>query len=198
MRLITKRIDHRSAILLLVAASSMAAQQQTETAKPRMLASKPGVVSGRVFAITGGGDMKPARLARVYLFYAGRNDEEAKTSVGMTWLNENVAAVEAQVKLVEAERETCAADMLTYDKAILATLKWGEDQKKANQILTADADEEGNFKITSVTPGFYVLLARGRSGFSEGIWSQTIKVESGREAIVKLASPEKACLLIKH
>lgn len=31
---------------------------------------KPGTVSGRVFAITAGGDIKPARLARVYLIYS--------------------------------------------------------------------------------------------------------------------------------
>src|ERR1039457_2516334 len=32
---------------------------------------KPATVSGYVFALTAGGDIKPARMAPVYLFYAG-------------------------------------------------------------------------------------------------------------------------------
>src|SRR6266705_2764234 len=45
-----------------------------------------GVVSGRIFAITKAGDIKPARMAKVYLFSWGGHADEV--TAGSIWSNE--------------------------------------------------------------------------------------------------------------
>ena len=46
------------------------------TSKP--VPSKPGIVSGHVFAITGAGDIKPGRMATLVLLYCHRHLIETK------------------------------------------------------------------------------------------------------------------------
>jgi hypothetical protein len=58
----------QAGLLALVIVAASASAQQHKTFPP----ANGGVVSGRVFAITNGGDLKPARLAEIHLFYAHR------------------------------------------------------------------------------------------------------------------------------
>jgi hypothetical protein len=70
--------------LLLIAVSCVFAQQKPKTAS-KPASPGPGIVSGRVFAITGGGDVKPARMAKVYLMYLyriGTNLQEMELALG--------------------------------------------------------------------------------------------------------------------
>lgn len=68
-------------------------------------AVKPGVISGRVFLITQAGDIKPARMAHVLLFYDSdpsvATAENDKNSVGHEWRVEYLKALIAY----NAERE---------------------------------------------------------------------------------------------
>jgi hypothetical protein len=52
---------------LLVTTVGAAYSQHVQT---KAAASTKGTLSGRVFAITGGGDLKPARMADVYILFA--------------------------------------------------------------------------------------------------------------------------------
>src|ERR1035441_10635916 len=91
--LVAKQLQWRKVfglLALLVLATIAGAQQQKSPS------AKAGVVSGSVFAITGGGDLKPARMADVYLLYlyrsvkvANANPEELD-SAGNAWM-ENFA-----------------------------------------------------------------------------------------------------------
>src|SRR5580658_4634908 len=86
------------ATLLLLAGSfavSFAQQQGTTKkaasapAKPQATAPKPtplepATVSGSVFALTKGGDLKPARLAKIYMFYSRALGESADQLVEKT------------------------------------------------------------------------------------------------------------------
>ena len=174
------RIDLRLLATLILAASGMFAQQKAVAAKTP--STKPGVVSGRVFLITGSGDLKPARLAKLYLIYSPRpidgvTNQVADKSAGLAWAKARTKA--ATDSLEEYKRDgadwndavSCRHDMLHEDAAIVEILQWGRDQKKSNQIYPADADEEGNFKINNVSPaGGYFLVARGRAGFNDALW----------------------------
>jgi hypothetical protein len=206
-------------LLVAIFASSAGAQQKIapKKAQPKPVQSKPGQVSGRVFAITESGDLKPARLAKIYLFYlptstnstqdADRDSEEALNTAGMAWLKAQTKA--ARERLEETIRDVregrsltdalkCRRELLTEDAALIETLEWGESAKRPGQILTADADEEGNFKVASVRPGRYILVARGRAGFNDALWvNNSLTVEPGTEVTVKLASPQKTCLSVQ-
>lgn len=69
-------------VALLVLATGTGAQQH-KSASP----AKAGVVSGSVFLITQGGDLKPARMAKIYLFYASQEAAESDetSAVGAVW-----------------------------------------------------------------------------------------------------------------
>jgi hypothetical protein len=175
----------------------------------------PGVVSGRIFAITTGGDIKPARLAKIYLFYLrglkiAEANEEDQNPAGLAWLKEVGKALKELIEATEkktneimtgqpyapwSESVVCLRELTAYQGAVIGTLTWGqENPTRSNQILYADADEEGVFKIPA-QPGTYTLVASGRAGFNEAFWEAEVTVEPGTETTVKLPSPKKACLV---
>jgi len=165
---------------------------------------------GRVFLITEGGDLKPARLASVYLlweqrtrYYADLTEEEKKVvdySALVAWRVAELKAVEeigriAMLAHYHSTTAECLEEVQAYSTAFEDLLKWGTDPKNTNQLLLADADEEGSFTIKVPRPGMYTLLAHGRAGFYKAFWEDRITVESGKDTIVKLASPKKACIV---
>ena len=95
----------------------------------------------------------------------------------------------------QVESSRCRQQLLLYSKALIAVQEWGIDHHKSGQILSTDADEEGNFKIQVPYPGTYRLIARGRAGFNEAFWTMdNFLVEQGMETVVKVATVEEACL----
>jgi hypothetical protein len=209
---------------LLIAFACASAQQKLPPKAAKTTVSAPlklGVLSGRIFAITTGGDIKPARLAKTFLFYVRRSGksveaiEEDQNSAGSAWLTEEAKALEAfneawtkmlkqfnEAETVELQRRilgsgssVCLKELTAYENAVIGTLAWGkENPTRSSQILYADADEEGAFKIPA-QPGIYTLVASGRAGFNEAFWDAEVTVEPGTETTVKLASPKKACLV---
>jgi len=119
-------------------------------------------VSGRVFLITESGDLKPARLANVYLLL------ESEASL-IAWRTAELKAVKEIGRLMDKRREAidawrkvtpeghkseayehsseaaeCREELQADYTAFEDLLKWGADPKNRNQLLLADADEEGN------------------------------------------------------
>jgi hypothetical protein len=230
-----------------------AAQQKPS---PRS-AVKPGIVSGRVFAITKGGDLKPARMAKVYLFYVERGGlraapREGQDTAGFAWmdslskgLEENSKSSEEQNKVaaeLNKERQAtqaaedralaqgdldlsirlgqvdsdlgakmranlasdssdCRKGLMAYRKSLADTLKWASQKEEWSedrtwQVVLADTDEDGVFKIAVARPGVYILLAHGQAGFNDAFWvTDSFTVNLGAETVLKLSIPEKACLV---
>lgn len=207
-------------LLCPAVAQSKTARTAPTAQQHKTTRTAPGVVSGRVFAITKSGDIKPARMATVYLLWEYHSLEEAKAEekngihrpfAELTFLTERNKAMAVETLEMDrdaaannywSESKSCSKDLEVFDKAILATMQWAVDQKMDYEVLNANADEEGNFKITGVRAGIYDLIARGRAGFNEAFWRtadvesglQDIKVAPGMETTVKLASPVKSCL----
>jgi hypothetical protein len=114
----------------------------------------PGVVSGRVFAITAGGDLKPARLARVYLFHLSKYttdgpipvaEDEYKNSAAMEWLKENLTAAQERLKL-QKERTKAAEESLRSTKAGLPTQSRSEVSECLEDLQTYDLAVMGTLK----------------------------------------------------
>jgi hypothetical protein len=171
--------------------------------------TKPGIVSGRIFAITKGGDIKPARMANVHLLYyhqrktASELERNEENSVGGEWLDRKIKATDDYIKELSEDKIDpsssigCRKELLAiYAMPLSKIIVWGLDQNKDRQILQTEADEEGNFKIIVPRPGVYILLANGRAGFNEAFWySLDVLVKPGTETPIKLGSPEKACVV---
>jgi hypothetical protein len=193
---------HKMATALMLMSVAAFAQQKAKPAKPTAaVVPAPGMVSGRIFLITGGGDIKPARFASMILFYGGRVAEDG--TAGTVFLGEITKALQANLSVLDAniklktysEAVECQNELIAYMTAVVATLTWAETENKTIQGISAYADEEGNFKIAAPA-GTYVLFAKGRAGFNDAAWlvSNAFPVKSGEETTVKMARPEKSCL----
>jgi hypothetical protein len=168
-----------------------------------------GSVDGRVFAITRTGDLKPARLARVYLIRGLDLPPENAVSV---FLEKHTSGLEDLKNYADDSEElTCKRELLAVDDAILASIQWVDDNKKHSQILSVQTDEDGTFLISGIVPGYYMLAARGQAGANDAYWTADIQFfQSGDKGFwregagvqetstlnIKLGSPERACLSI--
>jgi hypothetical protein len=147
-------------------------------------------VTGKVFAITGGGDLKPARMARVYLLQGCEHGPCAS----LTYMNKLGDKLRAQLK---AHDFSCRVDLLTRLDALKETLtEWSTKSDNAIQVQFGSTDEEGVFQFQKVLPNSepYFVLVSGRAGANDAWWQGEVKVDPGKDATTKLGSPEKACL----
>ena len=157
-------------------------------------------LTGKVFAITRGGDVKPALLAHVYLFPASYAINQ--------WMLSNIRARnEFQVK-VEAVlagnptddpyysavvSENCRDLLSAVDKEI-ATEKtiepdFGPDFGPA---YNAETDETGGFNFFHIKPSDYQIVVRGQAGSNDVLWVDTVTIAGATENF-KLHSVAKAC-----
>jgi hypothetical protein len=193
------------AISLLLCATLCAAQ--SPTTKPKAATPATGEVDGFVFAITKGGDIKPARLASVALLYyaerpLGPNDKIPQ-SVGGTFITDhgNEMIKESQSLLEESRTRKfrtplarCLASLQGYLAALKFTFEWASQNGKMADFVVADADEEGHFKVLQVPIGAYVVVASGQAGTSQAFWEQdNVEVIAGQVTSIKMATPKEAC-----
>lgn len=168
-----KALASVAAVLLLIGSAVSFAQQGTATKKgaggPVKTAAttkkptplKSATVSGYVFALTKGGDLKPARLAKVLMFYSRVIGQSGDQVVGKPADAASAADVFArgvvngleEAKAWQADKPyledtTRCNNMLTrgYVGAIARTVDWGQGHQ--TQIIFGEADEEGKFEIT--------------------------------------------------
>ncbi len=166
-----------------------------------------------MFAITKGGDLKPARLAHIYLLYVHRSVSFAnahpddENSAGMAWMDNHNKAMEQYNEELSADGMNwsdavmCRKSLLTYHEALSQTLEWVQSNKKSWQMLAVDADENGAFRVAVPRPGDYIVLASGQAGMNDGFWGadllNTVPVKPGQTTTVKLSSPAEACLNVE-
>ena len=191
-------------LALLVLATIVGAQQQKSPSV------KAGVVSGSVFLITKCGDLKPARMADVYLLYlyrsvkvANANPEDAD-SAGHAWMDNYNKVMEEFLKVFASpegmawsDKLACLKHLQNYQDALSQTRDWASAKHKGWQILITETDENGVFRIAVPHPGEYSILASGRAGFNDAFWvvdAPGIIVNPGATTTVKLSSPAKSCL----
>jgi hypothetical protein len=194
------RVKHDHLVIFVMFASSLFGQNNAP--KPVKPVPKPGVISGRVFGITKSGDIEPARMAKLYIMpiFTFHSSSEG-TSIAMLWLetvssgNKEMSDAHKRQGAEWGNEITCGEELSIYDDAYKKVLQWAIDNHRPYDVLIGDADEEGNFKITVPLPGSYILVAKGRAGFTDAIWVEShVWVEAGKLTTVKLSAPERACL----
>jgi hypothetical protein len=169
-------------------------------AEPKMAnppAPATGTLSGRVFAITKGGDIAPARMANVFVI-----PTETAEGVDVTQkLNSAIfaARTEALSRIREVEDkyddQTLACNMDLdegYKKGIRQTLHWFDN---SDQAFARTTDEDGQFLFANVLPpNRYFVIVMGEAGYNNAVWMGTIVLKSGGSLKVKMSSPIKSCL----
>jgi TPR repeat protein len=157
--------------------------------------SEAGAITGKIFLITRGGDLKPARLAMVALLDAHAGGYGGRDSAAVFYWNariENMKALHRQ--LVDPDDNiSCQASLLVFYNSLKSALEWNEKEKR-KQIKIGDADEDGAFRFSGILPGNYLILAQGNAGANKAYWEEEVIAESGKEVAIKLPSPAKACL----
>jgi hypothetical protein len=191
------RIVVTAAILLaLFVILPVSAQRE---GKPSLAPRTAASVSGRIFGINGNGDIKPARFAHVYLLYEwsgkpkgpGAKDDDSHHAYS-AFLDKQIA--EMKERLAEHD-ESCHRGLLVFAEAVSYALKWSQENGRPKEFMSVDTDEEGLFQINRVPAGIYFLVARGRAGASDAVWTlDNISVKPGTGVSVKLSSPEESCL----
>jgi hypothetical protein len=167
-----------------------------------------GSIEGRVLGITRDGDLKPARVPNIYLLYEGHRSghvdpssaEEHYTKVSLEAIGKQLNAKGELLArgLTGDEGLECRRSLLDIDQNLLDTQQWALDNKKIKQVLTAQGDEEGYFKITRVPAGNYRIVARGHAGANDAFWeSLFVVVKSETSTSLKLIKPGKSCLIVE-
>lgn len=161
-----------------------------------------GIVSGKIFLITKGGDLKPARLAQVFLLdgNAGKDGDESAAYYFTLAHLAKLKAIDSKQLYAglsdpeDVDRIYCLTKLRIFGESVTSTLKWNHEQK-TDFVKIGNADEDGLFRFGGVTPGKYSILATGHAGVNTAYWQQDVIVEGGKEVTIKLSSPEAACLV---
>lgn len=143
-----------------------------------------GGLSAYIFLITRAGDLKPGRLAKVYLF---RSDLAKAYHV----------TVEKQTKLlydtIPATAMNCKLEIGAYDKAIDSAMEAALREGVIDAYFELQADEEGKLQTKNIEPNTYEIIVRGRAGMNDAYWSEALTIEAGKTTQIKLAEPRLAC-----
>jgi hypothetical protein len=168
-----------------------------QTAKIGKANHQKGILTGRVFAITKGGDLKPARIATVHILFYGGADTAGTVYVQETMKATDAFSAELQKNRGDwSERYACLKELGIYSSTMLKVMEWSESKQIYDQVVNLQTDEEGFFSIT-LPPGIYIVTARGRAGANQAVWdtslSGDVTLKPGSHLDVKLSSPSKSC-----
>jgi hypothetical protein len=183
-------------LLLLFVPNPVLGQGSVPQSKPTKKAELPqtGKLAGFAFLVTKGGDLKPARLARVIVLYWPKNREV----VGEYQLQSENRVRDEVARVTDggvSVEDTCQVTLTGYYDAVASTLKWASEHGKSDQVKTFDADEEGHFTISGLLAGRYTLIVAGQAGLNHAFWQKDkVLITTGQITLVKLSSPEQACL----
>jgi phosphopantetheinyl transferase (holo-ACP synthase) len=175
-------------------------------AQTKAAASTKGTLSGRVFAITNSGDLKPARMADVYILFSfnvtteGKAIESSDIKADNIFTEARLAAQELYLEQFKAnyqwsDKEACMKDLETFRPSMIKAMEWAQDNKKQDQIVKTQTDEDGYFSVSLPARKKYHIYARGRAGFNEAYWDgDRVTVQPSMHVAMKLSSPETSCL----
>jgi hypothetical protein len=167
-----------------------------------------GTLTGRAFLITQVGDLRPAILAHVYLFFEssvrpdgkviepGPNADDPASILFLKFHNKRLQEETAEIAQEGwSEHVRCMHDLLNYEGAIVETMDTVPERRQW-QVVTGQMDETGSFTL-SVPQGRWYLVIQGRGGANDAVWvNNNVLVMSAKSTAVKLPSPDVGCLNI--
>jgi len=196
---------HQPVLFLLLFPAISLAQTSAKTIPPKAAGPTTVSLSGKAFAITKGGDVKPALLAHLYLF-------SAKNPISRHILKQVALIDELDKKLrgiadndpgykVEPDLERhCHEFLHDLDREAADDLKeklWEPSAQHPtgpfSPTYTTDTDETGAFSISDIEPGDYLVVVRGQAGSNDALWIDKVTLVSGEAKTLKLSSVAQAC-----
>ena len=142
-----------------------------------------GSISGRVFAITKGGDVKPARYAVVVII--------PSPYISVFAFETLQSGVENLSKNQSFEK----AMLLGRRQAVLKVAEqMNEELGERVKGFVFKADLEGNFQIGELPPGEYMICVVGRAGANEAVWISEINLKPRENLKQEMHSPEYSIL----
>jgi hypothetical protein len=199
-------------VVLLLGTLQLFAQTSSSGSKARTKSKAPqappvGQLTGRVFSITKGGDLKPGRMARVYLaksafsyvFSRGISDALEKTLKYEEMFHTMPSCASQALGWVHAEQTMLEGTKSTAENVTKGAKPEPSSLYTTTHFYTTTADENGNFSFTNLASSqpddLYTLIAIGRAGFYEGYWKEeNIAIRPGINPEVKLSSFDGSCL----
>jgi hypothetical protein len=163
---------------------------------PNLQPQKPvtASVKGRIFLITMGGDLKPARLATVYVLSSDALPDQPSLSKKEAAVKEACATLEQNrpfANQLPASINTWVAGRYgTALSDLEEMIRLSAAPPKGNSL---QADEEGLFSLGQLQPGPYTIVAFGQAGINKGYWVSQLQLNSGEQKEIKMASPATAC-----
>ena len=134
----------------------------------------PTSVDGRVFVLMKNGDLKPARMAQVFVVSGTQAIADYQYDVGVLLDRLDDA------KALTSDARDCA-ELLATQKVL---------EKKQEPIVT---DEEGVFQTPDIKAGMHQIVAIGKAAGVLCLWRTTVTLRSGQKQVVKLSEPYRTC-----
>jgi heat shock protein HslJ len=183
------------------------ANAQTESSGDHAGTQKLWPISGRVFGITNGGDLKPARLAHVYVLGQFPKSRTELVTAELVFVKATTDGYKELNKTVanDSEAVACHKELLIIGEALGKAAEWVQQNRMYSQMKDTNGDEEGKFHFSGISQGFYTIVVLGRAGMSDAYWEAEIDVglngkitdltggEMNQVTEIKLNSPKKAC-----
>ena len=167
----------------------------------KTLAPTAATLTGKVFAITKGGDLKPARMATLFVL-SGDVAAQFKSKM-LSEISKAAEAEEAASRLVDPVLRTDVEVLellegikrMDCEKAFRNTLEDGINlaKRNADSVFILETDEEGLFKVAGLKPGSYTVVIIGRAGANDGVWVEDVTLEAGQETPIKMHALRMAC-----
>src|SRR5436189_1122875 len=178
-----------SFVVLMLSSVSWSGETRKSAATPNVV-----MASGRVFLITQGGDLKPARLSKVYFLYSGSlqhgAEDNTATSVFISAQASRFSKGSDELKAGMKydggsggnERLICLTQLAAVDEGLMATIDWVRANKRLKEIVISSTDEDGWFRA-KVPFGIYDLVVRGRAGANDAYWATHTIVISNKSRV---------------
>ena len=174
-------------------------------------APAPGILQTKVFLITGGGALKPARLGSIIVLSLRHGDVKEDT-VGQRVLDgvaqihsssdqlrqamvgrPKIVTINGEMQLLDPEgiNRTEMGSLLTVLKALAQKALELTSIGAANVgiMFVGSLDEEGVRTFPVDTPGSYLVLVSGQAGANVAFWMEKVQIASGQETSLKLSRP---------
>ena len=151
------------------------AEQKDANQKPQ---NNDGTVLVYVCPITGGGDIKPARMGLMTVIERDPAGQAYMDGV----LNIHKIADDYRSKAPREEGDLISMEELRAIEKVSRVIRARDD------VRLVELDEEGKARIV-LHPGAYVVDVRGSGGVNEAFWLGTAAVESGKDTPLKMSRP---------
>ena len=139
--------------------------------------SATGILTGKVFATTKGGDTKPARMAHVFL--ASGDDQ--------------VAVQQSLDKALTNRLESLKNNSDAEQACQLASVSVFAAVRASSTIQTVNTDEDGSFALPGLRPGTYLVIVIGTANGYQSVWRLSTDVTAGKRRKITLSEPVLEC-----